>query len=184
MYRLCWTPCTDRVFDVTGGGAHQHRSVDGGGGSGQTCWPRSFRTQHAPGVAASHWTYQVGAWHAFWHGGGGVGAACDSADGVLCGLQRALWNPLYVLETFLGPSMCRKVVCVLVVIALAALVVFGGPLLSSISPAVEFSLDLPEPLNYVAMSVIALIVVCLCTCLCVCVNKCRRMGMPKKRKKA
>ena len=96
--------------------------------------------------------------------------------------QRALWNPLYVLETFLGPSLCRKVACVLIALLVVAVVVFGGPLLSAISPAVEFSLDLPSPLNYVAMSAIALLFCCVCGCLCTCVNRCRKLGQRNKKK--
>lgn len=96
--------------------------------------------------------------------------------------QRALWNPLYVLETFLGPSLCRKVACVLIALLVVAVVVFGGPLLSAISPAISFSIGLPSPLNYVALSGILVVICCICGCLCTCVNRCRKLGQHHKKK--
>ena len=101
--------------------------------------------------------------------------------------QRALWNPLYVLETFLGPAMCRRIVCALIVVFIGGILVFGGPLLSAAMPAFTFAMDLPSPVNYVALAGIGVLIIMLCGCLCACMNKCRRMatglpGMDKKKK--
>jgi hypothetical protein len=67
----------------------------------------------------------------------------------------AMWNPFYVLNEFLGPSMARKCYCICVCLAVTAIMVFGGPFLGVV---VQFLNALPAEALYPIFAGVAILI--------------------------
>ena len=86
------------------------------------------------------------------------------------------WNPLYVLSAFCGPKLLKRVGCCLIFLALIAVMVFGSPAVGTVADWVFKGIELPEPLNYVAIAVFALLILCCCCCCVYCCRTCRKLS--------